>query len=181
MFDPLTAGDGGVPGKGALHHFTFERGLVAAADESELHNGFAWNANNSEFFWSHSRTGKVFRAAYDLTTGTMERAKPFIDTGNTTHVPDGAAMDEDGCYWCAIHGAGVLRRYDAGGRLISEIALPVSQPTMCAFTGTDLNRMIVTSARQKLSPEQLAREPQAGGVFQLDPGVRGLPRPCVVH
>ena len=81
----------------------------------------------------------------------------------------------------AIHGAGVLHRYDAGGRLVAEIALPVSQPTMCAFTGTDLTQMIVTSARQKLGPEQLAREPHAGGIFQLDPGVRGLPRPCVVH
>ena len=32
-----------------------------------------------------------------------------------------------------VHGGGVLHRYDRSGRLILQVALPVSQPTMCAF------------------------------------------------
>jgi D-xylonolactonase len=92
----------------------------------------------------------------------------------------GAAMDDEGCYWCAVHGAAALHRYDAGGHLISQVALPVSQPTMCTFVGADLDEMVITSARENLTEEQLEREPHAGGVFHLRPGVRGIARPCVV-
>jgi sugar lactone lactonase YvrE len=181
MFDPLNASHTGRGRKATLHKFTFAHGLVAAADESELHNGFAWNGSNSEFFWSHSKAGHVYRAAYDLATGTIGRPEHFVDVAARDVVPDGAAMDEEGCYWCAIHGASAVRRYDSAGHLCAQIALPVSQPTMCAFVGPNLDKMVVTSAREKLSAEQLSREPYAGGMFQLKPGVRGLPRPCVVH
>lgn len=179
MFDPLNGKN--ITRKAALHRFTFEHGLIAASDESDLHNGFAWSEHNSEFFWSHSKAGRVYRAAYDLATGRIGRPARFLDIGDRDRVPDGAAMDEEGCYWCAIHGASALHRYDSSGRLIAQIALPVSQPTMCAFIGPNLDEMVVTSARENLSPEQLSREPHAGGMFQLKPGVRGLPRPCTVH
>jgi sugar lactone lactonase YvrE len=52
---------------------------------------------------------------------------------------------------------------------------------MCAFVGPELDEMVVTSARQKLSEDELKREPHAGGLFRFRPGVRGLPRPCIVR
>ena len=36
-------------------------------------------------------------------------------------------------------------------------------------------RMFVTSARIGLSDAQLTKEPLAGGLFEIDPGVIGLP------
>lgn len=181
MFDPLATPHRMTGRKGLLHHFTFAGGLAAGADASDLHNGFAWNRANDEFLWSHSKEGCVYRASYDAASATMGRPEPFVRVADRGHIPDGAAMDEEGCYWCAIHGAGALHRYDDSGRLNARIALPVSQPTMCAFVGRNLDEMVITSAREGLSPAQLAREPHAGGVFKLKPGVRGLPRPCVVR
>ena len=67
------------------------------------------------------------------------------------------------------------------GRLDAQVALPISQPTMCAFIGPELDEMVVTSASDKLTKDQLKREPHAGGLFRLRPGVRGLPRPCIVR
>ena len=52
---------------------------------------------------------------------------------------------------------------------------------MCAFVGDALDAMVVTSATDKLTPEQRAREPLAGAVLRLWPGVRGIPRPSVVR
>ncbi|HEX3949807.1 MAG TPA: SMP-30/gluconolactonase/LRE family protein [Steroidobacteraceae bacterium] len=182
MFDPLlrrTKGE--IEKKRVLHQFTFAHGLVAAADESDLHNGFAWNDQSDEFFWSHSRERRVYRASYELATGAIGRPSGFVEIRDGNGVPDGAAMDEEGCYWCAIHGASALHRYDAGGNLVLRIALPVSRPTMCAFIGPNLDEMVVTSAREHLTSEQLAREPCAGSLFRLRPGVRGLARPCVVQ
>jgi len=62
-----------------------------------------------------------------------------------------------------------------------QVALPVSQPMMCAFVGPELDEMVVSSARDKLTEDQLRREPHAGGLFRLRPGVRGLSRPCVAR
>ena len=96
-------------------------------------------------------------------------------------LPDGAAMDTDGGYWCAIHGGGRLHRYTPDGRLDQVIELPVSQPTMCCFAGKHLDELYITSAREKLSEDQLRQEPHAGGLFRLRPGVSGqLKYHCVL-
>ena len=54
-----------------------------------------------------------------------------------------------------------------------SLAVPVKKPAMCAFGGTGLDTLFVTSIR----PEgvDLSDQPLAGGVFALRPGVRGLP------
>ena len=180
MFDPrpgIAAQRTAAP----LHRFTFGEGLVADDDWSDLHNGFAWSVGEDSFFLSHSRAGKVLRAPYDRASGKLGKPDLFAEIRTEGHVPDGAAVDEEGCYWCAVHGGGVLHRYDPAGGLMARIALPVSQPTMCAFVGPDLDEMVVTSASDKLTEDQLKREPHAGGLFRLRPGVRGLPRPCIVR
>lgn len=180
MFDPRPGIDA-EPRAALLHRFTFADGLQPGPDQAELHNGFAWRADGTSFYWSHSNQGCVFQAPYDLATGSIGPRDRFTTIRAENALPDGAALDEEGCYWCAIHGGGALHRYDPAGKLLTQVALPVSQPTMCAFVGSDLDEMVVTSARQKLAPEQLAREPHAGGLFRLRPGVRGVPRPCIVR
>ena len=90
-------------------------------------------------------------------------------------------MDTQGGYWCALHGAGRLRRYTADGAVDRDIMLPVSQPTMCAFGGDELDMLYVTSATDKLNAEQRRQQPLAGALLRLRPGERGIPRPCVVR
>jgi sugar lactone lactonase YvrE len=51
----------------------------------------------------------------------------------------------------------------------------VARVTSCAFGGPELDTLFLTSARQKLTEAQLAAQPQAGGLFRVRPGVRGLP------
>lgn len=178
MFDPRP-GVAAETAAAPLHRFTLVEGLVAGDDWSDLHNGFAWNLEEDAFFLSHSHARSILRAPYDRARGRVGKPSSFAEIRTEGQVPDGAAVDEEGCYWCAVHGGGVLHRYDRSGRLISQIALPVSQPTMCAFVGPDLDEMVVSSARDKLTEDQLKREPQAGGLFRLRPGVRGLSRPCI--
>ena len=48
-------------------------------------------------------------------------------------------------------------------------------PTCPAFGGEDLSTLYVTTARHRLTDEQLAREPLAGAVLQIDVGVTGCP------
>ena len=79
-----------------------------------------------------------------------------------------------------MHGGNRLRRFNRDGTVDRDVMLPVSQPTMCAFAGPALDELYVTSATDKLTQDQLQREPCAGGLLRLRPGERGIPRPCTI-
>jgi sugar lactone lactonase YvrE len=91
--------------------------------------------------------------------------------------PDGATVDAEGFLWNARFGGGAVARFAPDGRLDRLLDLPASQPTSCAFGGADLETLYVTTATQGLDREALAREPLAGRLLALEPGVRGLSEP----
>jgi len=91
--------------------------------------------------------------------------------------PDGAAVDSEGCYWSAFYRGGKVVRIAPDGRILAEYAVPARCPTMCAFGGSDLRTIFVTSARQDRKAEELARLPQSGGLFAMRVDVPGLPEP----
>lgn len=174
MTDPVDGGQSDT--RGLLYSFTSSEGLVARADSCMLFNGMAWNADETSFYLAHSYERRIFSFAYDKNAGTLGPRTEFVRVDEGQGIPDGAAFDVEGGYWCAIHGAGRLHRYTSTGRLDRVISLPVSQPTMCCFAGHDLADLYVTSARENLNVTQLEREPHAGGLYRLTPGVAGQPK-----
>ncbi len=178
MFDPLPGHEGHPAQPATLSTWSASDGLVPRPDAAELHNGMAWSPGGDQFYLSHSNERTVYAFPFDTESGRLGVRRTYLQIPEGVGIPDGAAVDEEGAYWCALHGGGRLRRYAPDGTLLREVALPVSQPTMCAFGGPDLRTLFVSSAADQLGPEERARQPHAGGLFQLDPGVRGVPRPC---
>ncbi len=178
MFDPLQPGRHQTEQAG-LHSFTLAGGLRPEPDAAELHNGMAWSRDGRHFFLSHSQRREIHRFEVDR-AGNIGHRRRFAAIADTDGIPDGAAVDMAGGYWCALHGAGRLRRFHPDGSHDRDVPLPVSQPTMCAFAGELLDIMYVTSAAAGLSPEQRKREPHAGALMRLRPGIAGVPRPCIV-
>jgi sugar lactone lactonase YvrE len=179
MFDPLD--ESPPPRPDSLYSFTFGEGLRAEPDAAELHNGMAWSGDGKTFFLSHSKTGEIIAFDYELKGGAIANRRVFATVPAETGVPDGAAIDAEGGYWSALHGGGKLRRFHADGSVDRDIGLPVSQPTMPAFAGADLATLYVTSASDQLSAEAMAREPNAGGLFRLETGHRGIARSFLVR
>jgi sugar lactone lactonase YvrE len=179
MFDPLAQES--PRQRASLHSFTLQGGLKHEPDAAELHNGMAWSPDGKTFYLSHSYRREVFAHEFDAPSGRIGARRNFAQVPEELGIPDGACVDTDGGYWCALHGGGRLRRYSAAGALDKEVLLPVSQPTMCVFGGDNLEEMFVTSARDKLTPEQLSREPHAGAIFRLRPGKQGIPRRCAIR
>jgi len=175
MFDPLVPYDG-TPLRSSLHCFTRDGGLCPEPDAAELHNGMAWSSDGQRFYLSHSHRREIFVFPFEIETGRLGQRKKFVHIQKNYGIPDGAAIDDQGGYWCALHGAGRLRRYTAEGVFDRDIPLPVSQPTMCAFGGRALDTLYVTSATDKLTGQQLLQEPLAGALLSLKPGERGIPR-----
>lgn len=179
MFDPLdpTASSQ----KSSLHSFTLAHGLRPEPDVSELHNGMAWSPDGKLFYLAHSQTKEVLAFPFDPVHGRLGTRDLFVRIPPMLGLPDGAAVDSQGGYWCALHGGSRLRRYTATGAVDRDIALPVSQPTMCAFAGEALDVLYVTSSSDKLTSEQRQREPLAGALLRLRPGEKGIVRPCTLR
>ncbi|NLW57071.1 MAG: hypothetical protein GX050_10755 [Firmicutes bacterium] len=51
----------------------------------------------------------------------------------------------------------------------------MTQVTACFFGGVQLDELYITTGRYQLNEKELTRQPQAGGVFKLKPGIKGLP------
>jgi sugar lactone lactonase YvrE len=112
--------------------------------------------------------------AFDF-DGTISGRRPLIEVDPTDGLPDGLAIDVEGGIWLCLFGGGAVRRYSPSGALDAHIPLPVTNPTCPAFGGPDLATLFVTSARHRLTAEQLGAEPQAGSLLAVEAGVRGLP------
>jgi sugar lactone lactonase YvrE len=66
-------------------------------------------------------------------------------------------------------------RFAPDGSVNRTIELPCTWPTSCTFGGPELTTLFITSARFTMSAEHLERSPAEGGLFALEPRVRGVP------
>src|SRR5262249_1889361 len=142
----------------------------------EIHvpNSSAWSTDDRIFYFADTRANSIQAFPYDLATGELGRARLFAGPGSAPGFPDGATAVAEGCPWSAGWAGSVVARFPPDGKLDRVLPLPVSQVTSCAFGGPGLSTLFVTSAAIGLSPAQLGKEPQAGSLFAIDPGVVGL-------
>ena len=89
--------------------------------------------------------------------------------------PDGAAVDLQGNYWCAMFEGQQLLELSPQGDLIAVFPLPVRCPTMPCFGGPDLRTLYVTSASHNRPPGELDELPWSGRVISARVDVPGLP------
>lgn len=136
-------------------------------------NSIAFSPDGATMYYADSPARTIWRVAYRA-DGSLGEPRVFVKIPEGEGFPDGSAVDADGGLWNARWRGHCVVRHDAEGRETARFALPVSQPTCPAFGGADLDQLFVTSARIGLKPDALAREPEAGGVFVLQPGWRGL-------
>ena len=163
---------------GSLYRLDADHRCTRMAGCIKVSNGLAWSPDGRTMYHSDSRGPTVFRYAYDPETGSIGERELFIAMQPEWGRPDGGATDEEGCYWSCGISAGRINRFSPAGELIEYIELPVTHPTMPCFGGPDLRTLYVTSLREGLSADELARTPLAGGLFMIEPGVVGTPTAC---
>jgi sugar lactone lactonase YvrE len=163
---------------GALYRYDSARsGLQKMLDGFITPNGLGFSPDGRTMYLSdsHPSSQLIWAFDYDTATGTPSKRRVFVDMKALPGRPDGAAVDEDGCYWICANDAGLIHRFTPDGKLDRSLAVPVKKPAMCAFGGAALDTLFVTSIRP--DGVDLSDQPLAGGLFALRPGVRGLPEP----
>lgn len=138
-------------------------------------NGPTWSADWRTLYHNDSVNGRVYAFDFDLESGDVSNKRLFLQFSPEDGSPDGMTTDAEGGLWIAHWGASKLTRRDPQGKVMQTVELPCSQVTSCAFGGPNLTTLYITTAAGGLSPQQLEREPQAGGLFALETDIRGLP------
>ena len=159
---------------GKLYRYTAQDGLSAPVVNGLCtQNGLAWSPDGRTMYLSdsHASSRLIWAFDYDIDDGVPTNRRVFADLHDYTGRPDGAAVDADGCYWICANDAGRVLRFTPEGRLERSVAVPVAKPSMCAFGGTNLDMLFVTT----ICPPQPGE--LDGLVFAIDAGVRGLPEP----
>lgn len=156
--------------EGTLYRLDPDGSCHAVVSGLSTTNGLGWSPDDRILYLADSRADVVYAFDFDADTGGVDNRRVFFTTDSVTGRVDGAAVDSDGCYWCAMFDGGCVARYDPDGRRMTTIAVPERYPTMCSFGGMNNDVLYVTTASRFASP------PAGGGLYAvLDCGARGLP------
>lgn len=160
--------------------------VLLKATNATNSNGLAWSPDQHTIYWADTTAHVVH--AWDWTPRgngmrhhrEFQRFAPKPDGWQPGQPgyggrPDGAAIDVEGHYWCALFEGGRLLRIAPSGQVVADIPLPARCPTMPCFGGPDLRTLYVTTGREKRPPEELAAFPHSGCVFSAPADVAGLP------
>jgi sugar lactone lactonase YvrE len=163
------------PGTAAVYRLSAGGEIERVIAETTLSNGLAWSPHGDTMYFIDSTTQRIDAFDFDARTGDVSDRRPLVAIDPDDGLPDGMTVDAEGGIWVCLFGGAALRRYTPEGHLDTAIPLPTTNPTSPVFGGPDLRTLYITTARHRLTPDQLATEPLAGAVLTLDPGVQGLP------
>jgi sugar lactone lactonase YvrE len=161
---------------GTLYRWSETLSPAIAAERIRCSNGLGWSPDNRTMYYAESFAHVIHAFDFDFGTGAIANRRIFATLDPKTGAfPDGLTVDAEGYVWSAQPVFGRLVRYAPDGTIERIIETPVSSPTSIAFGGNDCATLYVTSARAGKSAEDLAQEPDAGGLFACRPGMAGIP------
>jgi sugar lactone lactonase YvrE len=162
-------------GVAALYRLDPGGEITMVLPDRTISNGIGWSPDGETMYYIDSTTQRVVSFDYDLDTGDLGHQSVFAEVEPTDGLPDGLTVDAEGGVWVCLFSGAQVRRYRPDGMMDVEIALPLTNPTCPGFGGVGLRTLYITTARHRLTAEQLERNPNEGAVLQLDAGVAGLP------
>ncbi|RQO34298.1 gluconolactonase [Herminiimonas sp. KBW02] len=161
--------------------YCIERDAISdSGKRATVSNGVAFSPDNKTLYHADTTTHRIFACDYDVRSAALGASRVLHQfstdkQNNYGGRPDGAAVDSEGNYWCAMYEGGRLLRLSPQGDILSEIALPVRCPTMMAFGGDDLRTLYITSVSKNRPAAELEQHPLSGNLLSVRVDVAGLP------
>ena len=163
---------------GALYRYDADGQCVRHDVGFNVTNGPTWSRDERTMFSNDTVRGRVYAFDFDAATGTITNQREWLRFAAGDGLPDGMTTDAAGRLWLAHWGGACVSCHDpVSGAELGRVKLPTDHITNCAFGGSDLRTLFITSARSELSAAKLAAQPLAGGLFAIKLGDAGVPAP----
>ena len=156
------------PEAGVLYRLELDGTCTAVVSGLTISNGIGWSPEGTTMYLADSGTSRIDAFEFDPIDGALGDRRTIVHVAEHGMVPDGLAVDDQGCIWVALWDGAAVRRYSPDGSLLASLPLPVDRPTSCTFGGPDRSTLFVTTASEGLSPAALNEQPDAGRVFRID-------------
>lgn len=156
------------PGAGALYRIDPDGTTRRMESGLTLPNGLGWSRDGRVMYLIETAERVVY--AYDFDAGRGEIANRRVLIRFDAQVPgnpDGMDIDDEGNLWIAMWDGWSIHKFSPEGRFLSAHPVPFPRPTSCLWIGGAAPRVIVTSARIRISEALLVQNPTAGGLIAL--------------
>lgn len=161
---------------GALYRLDPDGTITCHQTDVICANGMGWSPDNRTMYFTESFRYAIFAYDFDAAGGTLSNRRVFASLdAKGPGFPDGLTVDAEGHVWSVHNAVGRVVRYTPAGEIERVVELPVPRPCGCAFGGEKLDTFYITTARETLTPAQIAQYPLSGSLFAADVGVCGLP------
>lgn len=111
-------------------------------------NAMCFAPDGGHAYLTDTLGGKIWRQRLDQSGWPKGEREVFLDLPGDRYCPDGAVADAEGNLWCAHYGHAKVTVFAPDGRETDVITFPAKQTTCPAFSGPELQTLIVTSATQ---------------------------------
>lgn len=157
-------------------------GKLAILDEGfHLANGLGFSPDGSILYFTDSAARRIYSYDYNIQNGAVSNRRILVAVPIEEGLPDGLAVDAEGCIWSAQWYGSCIVRYDPDGKLERRITVPAKQSSSLTFGGPNLTDIFVTSAGQSepmpiMPPGYDPKTGNFGGaLYHLNLGIAGLP------
>jgi sugar lactone lactonase YvrE len=141
-------------------------------------NGIGFSPDGRTIYVADQRNYQIIALDYDLESGTTSNRRVFATLKEEDGMPDGLIVDADGYIWNGHWAGWKLTRYAPDGSIERQIEFPVQHVISFAFGGSELDILFVTTASWGFSDQDWEKQPQAGDLFQVTTGIKGLIEPA---
>jgi len=163
---------------GAFYCFSGGQLTRTTIDDIAITNGPAVSPDGRILYVVDTLKGTI--DAVDIhDNGTLAERRPYVRIDPAEGHPDGPTIDSEGCVWISLYAGWEARRYSPAGELLERVRFPVANITKIAFGGDDLRTAYATTARQMLSADDIAKQPEIGDLFEFTVDVPGVSCPLV--
>jgi sugar lactone lactonase YvrE len=170
-----TKSDDNRDGGAALYRLDRDGRTELMLDGLTISNGLGWSPDGRTMYLADTIPGVIHAFSFDGEQGAISGGRVLVDAPPEAGAPDGLTVDAVGDLWVAMFGGGRVQRYSPEGVLRDELFVPATETTSCAFAGSGLNRLYVTTATENWSDEERRAEPAAGLTYRFDTAATGRP------
>lgn len=160
-----TMSEGAKAATGALYRIGLG-GVDKMMENTTISNGMDWSPDGTKLYFIDSVPGVLY-------VFSDNEWRVLFRFDETVGRPDGLCVDSAGMLWIAICDRGQVIGMTPDGKITEQIELPCEIVTNCAFGGSDLKTLYVTTGTFSMSEAEKLENPLAGGLFAVEMGVAG--------
>lgn len=157
----------------SLYRMDADLKVTRAETGISLSNGLGWSPAGDEMYFIDTMKGIVYAYDYRLDTGDISERRVLLRFSGESGMPDGMTVDAEGRLWIAHWGGGRVTCWDpASCSELERIEVPAKLVTSCAFGGSDLEDLYITTAADRDSGHE---DLYGGSLFRIKTGAKGIP------